>query len=103
MWLCKYASCSFNKARSSSHNSVFRSVTLADSATRSSYKGKAFNEQHGEIPMPAFASSEAMPQMKQEPEPKLEEEAVPDDKEVLLKLLAKPEMAELVKSLAANL
>lgn len=53
--------------------------------------------------MPAFASSEAMPQMKQEPEPKLEEEAVPDDKEVLLKLLAKPEMAELVKSLAANL
>lgn len=67
------------------------------------YKGKAFDGAHGEIPMPTFASSEEMPQMEQEPEPEIEKEADTDDKEVLLRLLAKPEMAELVKSLAANL
>lgn len=59
--------------------------------------------QHSEIPMPAFESSEAMLQMEQEPEPEAEKEVDTDDKEVLLRLLAKPEMAELVKSLAANL
>lgn len=53
--------------------------------------------------MPAFESSEAMLQMEQEPEPEAEKEVDTDDKEVLLRLLAKPEMAELVKSLAANL
>ena len=67
------------------------------------YKGKAFDGQHSEIPMPAFESSEAMLQMEQEPEPEAEKEVDTDDKEVLLRLLAKPEMAELVKSLAANL
>lgn len=61
------------------------------------------SREDSEIPMPAFESSEAMLQMEQEPEPEAEKEVDTDDKEVLLRLLAKPEMAELVKSLAANL
>lgn len=63
------------------------------------YQGKALDGQHGEIPMPSFTSAEAMPQSQPEPE----KEVGTDDREILLKLLAKPEMAELVKSLAANL
>lgn len=60
------------------------------------YQGKALDGQYGEIPMPSFASAEAIPS---EPE----KEVSTDDREILLKLLAKPEMAALVKSLAANL
>lgn len=69
------------------------------------YQGKALDGHHSEIPKPAFVSAEAIPRSQPEsvPEPEPKEEGNTDDKEILLKLLANPEMAKLVKDLAANL
>lgn len=63
------------------------------------YKKKALSDKSGEIPVPSFEAKE--PLIEQEPKPV--DGQSENDKEVLLKLLEKPEMAALLKSLAASL
>lgn len=63
------------------------------------YKKKALSDRSGEIPVPSFEAKEPLVEL----EPKPADRQSENDKELLLKLLEKPEMAALLKSLAANL
>lgn len=63
------------------------------------YKKKALSNSSGEIPVPTFTTVEPI----QESAEVVLDESGTDNKELIEKLLANPEMANLLKSLAANL
>lgn len=99
MFLCSQGTgVLFKRSRSITHDDRRKNAQRFDEQF---YQGIALDGESRDVPMPSFAPAEAMQQY--QPESELERTTNSDDKEVLLKLLENPEIAEMIKGLAENL